>query len=212
MKGKQMTITTKPPQSGNSAASGKTVNGQPLKSYAVSFTAPVLPQTVQVLMATVGQQLMQGFNDLHLLISTTGGSVADGLAAYNLLRSLPISITAYNVGCVNSIGNVMFLAGDKRYAAKACSFMFHGVGFDIEKQRFEEKELTAKLANVQNDQTLIADVIVRHTNITKEQVRDLFLNAAFVAAPDAQHRGIVDEVRDISLPKEWPFLQLVFGK
>ncbi len=137
--------------------------------------------------------------------------MADGLTVYNVLRSLPINVTTYNVGSVNSIGNVVFLAGDKRYAAKSSSFMFHGVGFDIDKARFEEKELNAKLAGLQNDQALIADVIVRHTKITKEHVRDLFLNAAFVPAAEARSWGIVDEVRDIAFAKSMPFLQLVFG-
>lgn len=207
-----MTITTKPPVSGNTVAPGSAAADRVLKAYILSFTADVDPTSTQALLAAVGRQLMQGFNDLHLVLSTLGGRVAEGLTIYNVLRSLPINVTTYNVGSVNSIGNVVFLAGDKRYAAKSSSFMFHGVGFDIEKARFEEKELNAKLAGLQNDQTLIADVIVRHTKITKEQVRDLFLKAAFVPAAEAQSWGIVDEVRDIKFPKDMPFLQLVFGK
>jgi ATP-dependent protease ClpP protease subunit len=207
-----MTITTKPPLCGSSATTGTPVEGQPQKPYVVSFNTHVNPTTSQALLATVCQQLAQGYNDLHLLLSTVGGSVADGLTVYNVLRWLPVYVTTYNVGCVNSIGNVVFLAGDKRYAAKASSFMFHGVGFDIEKARFEEKELNARLASLQNDQALIADVIVRHTKLTKEQVRDLFMNAAFVPAAEACSRGIVDEVRDVELPKDVPIIQLVFGK
>jgi alpha/beta hydrolase fold/Clp protease len=41
------------------------------------------------------------------LLSTLGGQVAQGIAVYNVLRALPISVTTYNVGSVNSIGNVI---------------------------------------------------------------------------------------------------------
>lgn len=207
-----MSIAPKKPVVGEAVSPGSVPEGQRAKPYVLSFTADVSPPTAQALLAAVASQLMQGFNDLHLLISTTGGRVADGLTIYNVLRALPINVTTYNVGTVSSIGNVVFLAGEKRYATKSSSFMFHGVGFDIERARFEEKDLNAKLAGLQNDQSLIADVITRHTKISKEQARELFLTAAFVPAAEAQRRGIVDEVRDIKFANEWPFLQLVFGK
>ena len=183
---------------------------QPSKPFYLGFQAGINSMTTQALLGAVGGQLSQGFDELHLLLSTQGGGVADGIAAYNMLRALPLKVITYNVGSVNSIGNVIFLAGDERYAAASSSFMFHGVGFDIEKARFEEKDLTEKLKGLQNDQTLIADIIVRHTSISAQDVHDLFLQAAFVTADDAKGRGLVNDVIDIQVPKGATFMQLVF--
>lgn len=207
-----MTITTKPPLSGNSVTPGAPTDGRELKPYVLSFNADVNQLTAQALLGAVGRQLSQGFNDLHLVLSTHGGRVSEGLYIYHVLRALPISITTYNASVVNSIGNVIFLAGSKRYAARSSSFMFHGVCLNIEKERVEERQLNEKLASLQNDRNRIADIVVQRTTMTKEQVHKLFLDTAFVAAKDAKSRGIVDEVRDIEFPQGVPFLQLVFGK
>ena len=178
----------------------------------LSFMADVNPTTAQALMGAVGQQIERGVAELHLLLSTPGGLVSEGLALYNLLRALPIRLITYNIGSVNSIGNVIFLAGSERYASPASSFMFHGVGIDVYQARFEEKNLRERLCSIQNDQNLIADVIVRHTRIGAEKVKDLFLEAAFVPANDAKSWGLVDDVIDVKVPQGAPFLQLVFQR
>jgi hypothetical protein len=66
------------------------------------------------------------------MLSTQGGSVMHGMNLYNLLRALPIELTIHNVGNVDSIGNVVFFAGSKRFAYAHSTFMFHGVGFDMD--------------------------------------------------------------------------------
>jgi ATP-dependent Clp protease protease subunit len=189
----------------------KPARQQPLRSVWVSFLgANVNARTSQALLGTVAHQLAQGFNDLHLMVSTPGGGVAEGLTIYNVLRALPMKVTTYNVGNVNSIGNMIFLAGSKRFAAPSCSFMFHGVGFDITNARIEEKEIEAKLDALKNDQQLIADVIVRHTAMSVEVVRNLFATTAFMPANVAKAEGIVDDVIDIQVPPGVPFHQLAF--
>jgi ATP-dependent protease ClpP protease subunit len=90
--------------------------------------------------------------------------------------------------------------------------MFHGVGFDIEKARFEEKVLRERLNSLQNDQKLIAEIIIRHTKITDAEVEKLFLEMAFVSADEAKGRGIIDDIVDVQVPKGAAFLQLVFQR
>jgi ATP-dependent Clp protease protease subunit len=178
----------------------------------VAFSSEVNQLTGPALIGAVAQQMMQGYDELHLLLSTPGGHVAQGIYIYNTLMGLPIKITTYNVGTVNSIGNVIFLAGKKRFAARTSSFMFHGVGFDIQAARFEEKVLKERLQGLQNDQKLIADIIVRHTKLTPSAAEKLFLEAAFLRPNDAKRLGIIDKIIDVQIPKGAPFLQLVFQR
>lgn len=180
------------------------------KCFYLSFLARINPTTTQALLGATSQQMMKGFNEMHLLLSTGGGEVQPGLAAYNVLRALPIKIVTYNMGSVNSIGNVLFLAGDERYAARTSSFMFHGVGFDVERTRFEEKDLNEKLDSLRNDQRLIADIIARHTKISAADVEQLFLRAAFIPSQEAVQKGLVDKVIDVKVPRDSTFIQVVF--
>ncbi len=114
----------------------------------VSFSAEINPNTTETLIATISNMANKGVKTVHLLISTPGGSVMNGMNLYNILRGLPIHLITHNVGNIDSIGNAVFLAGAERYACPHSTFMFHGVGFDITAgMRLEEKFLKEKLDN-----------------------------------------------------------------
>ncbi|MFA5567623.1 MAG: ATP-dependent Clp protease proteolytic subunit [Trueperaceae bacterium] len=177
----------------------------------ISFTAPINNQSAAVLMAACADALARNFDEIHLLLSSPGGSVADGIAAYNYIRAIPVPKTVYNIGTVDSIANVVFQAFDYRIASLTSRFMFHGVGFDVRQARFELKDLRERMQNIENDQRMIAGILARHTDLEAKEVDDLFLEAAFIPSSDAQKRGIVDEVADPSLPSGIPIMQLVFN-
>jgi len=186
----------------------------PNEKLFISFLADVNTMTASALMGTIGQHLNNNpgaFQELHLMLSTMGGQVGPGISLYNMLMGLPVKVITHNTGTVNSIGNVIFLAGKERYAAKSSSFMFHGVGFDIQNQRLEEKVLIERLDSLRNDQGLIADIIVQRTKIRTKEVKELFLQAGFIGADEAKARGIVDDIRQVKIPKGSTFLQLVFN-
>jgi len=162
------------------------------------------------LQSTVADAANNAFDEIHLFLSTPGGTVHDGIAIYNIIRALPIPVRTYNMGNVNSIGNVLFQAGRHRICAEASSFMFHGVGFDVHKARMELKQLKEQTISIENDQSLIAGIMERHTSLSREDIDDLFLKMAYMSAQDAIERGIADEIRDIRLPPGLPIQQLVF--
>ncbi|MDA7949672.1 MAG: ATP-dependent Clp protease proteolytic subunit [Hyphomicrobiaceae bacterium] len=181
------------------------------KPLYISFIAEVNQITVPALLGAIGQHMAQ-FDELHLMLSTPGGNVREGIAAYNALMAMPLKVFTYNIGQVNSIGNVLYLAGQRRFANKTSSFMFHGVGFDITGQRFEEKQLIERLDGLRNDQQLISDVMRKRAKISAKRAHELFLQAAFVLPDEARSLGIVDEIRDINVPKGATFMQLVFQR
>ena len=176
----------------------------------ISFSSMVNPHTAQVLMGALTNAVNKGCTQIHLLLSTPGGTVAEGVTLYNFIRALPVSITTYNIGRVNSIGNVVFQAGEKRVAATSSSFMFHGVGFDITNARMELTQLIEKIQGLSNDQTLISTIMVERTGLPQQEVQSLFQRMAFMKASEAVDRGIADEVRNIDLPKGVPIQQLIF--
>lgn len=182
------------------------------KPVCISFTSPLDNVTASALMGAIAQSLNNGHDDLHLMLSTPGGSVADGIAVYNFLRALPVHVTSYNIGTVDSIGNVIFQGARHRVAFPTSRFMFHGVGFEVQKAQFALKDVRERVSSIENDQGMIADILVRHTQLSAADVEALFLDAAFIRSLDAKERGIVDEVADVHLPKGMPVLQLVFQR
>jgi len=98
----------------------------------VSFSADINPQTTEVLLGNIAHLIGQGFRKIHLLLSTPGGSVSHGITIFNVLRGMPIELVTHNVGNVDSIGTVVFLAGALRYSCSQATFMQHGVAFGFQ--------------------------------------------------------------------------------
>lgn len=143
----------------------------------VSFSAEINPSTTETLINAMANLANKEVQKVYLAISTLGGSVMNGINLYSVLKGMPFELTIHNVGNVSSIGNAVFLAGTKRYAISNAVFMFHGVGFDIQNQRFEQKQLQEKLDGLLSDQNRIGDIITNNTNLNKRQVAQLFKQA-----------------------------------
>lgn len=178
----------------------------------ISFSAKVTEETAQQLIAACAVQANDGIDELVLALSTPGGEVDQGIMIYNVLTGLPFKLTTFNIGAVSSIGNAIFLAGEKRYAAPGATFLFHGVGIDVnQRARFEEKNMLDFLQSIRVGQKKIGDVICSRTSIDTKEVESLFLRQETKDTDFALEKGIIDEVRVFSVPKGAKFQQLVFS-
>ena len=185
----------------------------PPKIVYLSFSAEIDVKTVEQLLAFCSNKANEGYDEIHIGLSTPGGSVRDGVNAYHVLRALPIKIIMYNTGGVDSIGNAIFLAGDPRYAGKGTTFMFHGVGFDIgpgTSVRLEEQTLQDRLDSIRADNVKIAGIISSRTDIKAKEAADLFREQATKDTAYAHKHGFIDAVKDFSVPKGVDIFQMVF--
>lgn len=137
----------------------------------------------------------------------------NGIAIYNVLRGLPLTITTHNVGNVDSIGTVIYLAGERRYACPQATFMLHGVAFGTNAPaQFFERTLKDRLALIQADQQRIQAIYSDRAGIEPQAAEQLFLGETTIGAKDAVDRGIAHEVRGVNIPAGSPVLQLVFNR
>lgn len=179
----------------------------------VSFSAEIIPNTTESLIAVMSECANNKVKKVYLMISTPGGLIMNGLNLYNVLRGMPFELITHNVGNVDSIGNVVFLAGGKRYATYNATFMFHGVGFDIEQKiRLEEKFLRERLDSIVSDQRRIGNIFCKHTKITTDEAEILFREAQTKDVNFAIDKGIIDKVEDINILAGCPIVSLVFKR
>jgi ATP-dependent Clp protease protease subunit len=176
----------------------------------VNFHAAINQFTSQNLMAAITQKLAAGTDYFYILLSTGGGEVQSGMTVYNFLRSVPARITMHNTGNVDSIGNAIFLAADERYACAHSTFMFHGVGLQIQNLLLEEKRAREFLHSILADQVRIADIIVERTKINRRGSRQLFREARTKNANEALATGIVQKICDPGVPAGADILSFVF--
>lgn len=99
-----------------------------------------------------------------------------GIFIHNYLKSLPCKLIMHNIGSVDSIATIIFLAASERYANPNASFLFHGVVTNFPAQSsltmFQLKE---RLSGLEVDQNKISSTITEMTKITKPELDDLFL-------------------------------------
>jgi ATP-dependent Clp protease protease subunit len=179
----------------------------------VTFSAEATPYPTEALIATMANCANLGVKKVYLLLSTPGGAVMNGMNLYNVLQGVPFELTTHNVGNVDSIGNVIFLAGSERYATAQATFMFHGVGFNtVPGQRMEEKTLREWLDSIQADHKRIGAILADKTKLTEAEVATLFLEAQTKDADWAVGRGLVHEIRHVQISPGAPVLSLVFQR
>lgn len=179
----------------------------------VSFAAEIVPQTTEALLRAMADFVNQGFREIHLLLSTPGGSVMHGINIYNVLRGLPIKLITHNVGNVDSIGTVIYLAGEQRYVCPQATFMLHGVAFGTNTPaQFFERNLRERLLTVQKDQERIKAIYSDRAGIDPEVAEQFFLGESNITAAAAVTQGLAHEIRTVQIPAGSPVLQLVFNR
>lgn len=169
------------------------------KTMYVSFSAGINLETTENLIAIMADCAKQRATTVHLLFSSGGGSVMHGINLYNVLRGLPFKLVTHNVGNVDSIGNAVFLAGEERYACQQSTFMFHGVGWEFNGTLSAQKgrEIVGSLTA---DESRISAIVEQRSKLSAAEIRTFFGEAHTMDATAALSAGLVDDIRDVSIP------------
>jgi ATP-dependent protease ClpP protease subunit len=135
--------------------------------HTIHFLCPVNTSTVSHLQAVCLQSLANGASSLQIHISSIGGELLPGFTAYNFIKSLPIPTITHNISNVESISNLIFMAGDKRKSNPGARFLIHPLGISgqgvvdhtkvLEWAKCLENDLS-RFIEIFNQETLRSDV------------------------------------------------------
>jgi ATP-dependent Clp protease protease subunit len=131
--------------------------------------------------------------DIQLYINTPGGSVTAGLAIYDTMQYVGVSIATICFGLAGSMGAVLLAAGEKgkRFALPNTEVLLHQVAGGATGEAVEI-EITAKqIIKIKNK---LNKILAKHTGqpvnkVEKDTDRDFYLSAE-----EAKEYGIIDEV------------------
>jgi len=182
------------------------------EKFYIKFFAPVIPETVAALMKIVDDKIRAGKKELGLLLSTPGGDVFHGLSTYNFLKGIPIKVETHNFGSADSIGVVLFCAGEKRYSVPQARFLIHGVVCNFHGAvSLEEKQLEERLKGLKIDMGNIARVIADTTGKDhKKIVRDM-IDRTTLYPEEAIKYGLVHEIKTELFEREAEVISIQFS-
>lgn len=168
----------------------------------VVFDCPHIEEAnTQSFLQNVNANLTANINHLYLMLNTPGGSVNLGILIYNFLKSLPIKVTTHNVGQVDSIGNVIFVGGEDRFATPNSTFLFHGIasgqwgGLSVHKA----KEAVSQL---ENDENRMTTILRENTGFLAGELRDFYEEGKSITPDKALEKGVIQEVKQVSISSE----------
>jgi ATP-dependent protease ClpP protease subunit len=146
---------------------------------------------------------------LYFMISSPGGEVMAGITLYNYLKALPVKIIMHNTGSIDSIANVVFLAGDERYAAPGTSFHIHGITVGVGPgQAMNAATISELQSHLSQDENKVAALIAENCTLTEQEIRELFVRGESKNVGFAVEKGIIKEVRELRIPSGVPLVSL----
>lgn len=135
--------------------------------------------------------------NLRVRINSPGGSVFEGIAIANALRSHPANIVVQVDGIAASIASVIAMAGDRIEMAPNTMLMIHDAS-GVCLGNASDMEEMAELLDLISDN--IADAYASRAGGTREQWRERMKAETWYLPEDAVENGLADEA--ISMPKQ----------
>lgn len=158
--------------------------------------------TAERFVDTICNKIPADTKTLYILFSTSGGSVSAGFVIYNFLRSLPYTIIMHNIGSVDSIGIVLFLAGKQRYSTDNATFRIHRI-MDEETSESSVKE---RQSSIVVEERAIRQVILERTDLSDKQFDKLFAHGKRETAKFALQKKLIQEIRACPFPEEHVYI------
>jgi ATP-dependent protease ClpP protease subunit len=168
----------------------------------VNYCDAINDSKVKAMMAFLADLIFQKHPEsIYLLFSSSGGQVEAGISLYNYLKALPLTLVTHNTGNIDSIANVIFLAGQTRFASVHSSFMFHGVNWNfVAASSLNRSQVSESLSGIEASEAKILGVLTERSKLNAEEVRTLFAKGETKDPAWAQTKGLISAVKDAAIP------------
>jgi ATP-dependent Clp protease, protease subunit len=131
--------------------------------------------------------------EISFYINSPGGEIAAGLAIYDTLQLVHAPVSTIAVGMTASMATVLLASGttDRRYALPHATVHLHQPLGGVQGQATDIEIAAQEILRMRD---LINDILVRHTGLDKEKIKDLTDRDYYMTASEAVEHGIVDRV------------------
>ena len=171
--------------------------------HTIHFMRQITPETLIGLQNCSMEAISQGASEIHIHISSEGGSNDCGFAAYHFLRSLPVQITTHCIGNVESMAVILFLAADKRLIVPHGKIKIHPMHWGFNAGPVDHDRLAEFVASMDFDAKRYTAIFKERTEGADKPV-DVFAHlmgqAKLLTAAGSQTSGIATGIADAAIP------------
>lgn len=138
--------------------------------------------------------------DIHVYINSGGGSVIEGWAIYDKLKTSGKKITTIGEGMVGSIATIIFMAGDYRKLHENSRFFIHNPYWQPDSPTpMEADDLISLGESLQAEQKKILDFYSNQTGKAVEDLEPLMQKATDLTSAQALEMGFANEIISTSV-------------
>ena len=133
---------------------------------------------------------------ITLFLNSPGGEVEDGLALYDVIRSLKSRVVIIGLGKVYSMSSIIMQAGAKRLMMPNSYFMIHDgkIGYEGNSKDYEAWAGWSKKVRKLTYKIYYDRMKERRSRITYAEIEDMCASDTILSADEAVEMGLVDEV------------------
>lgn len=144
--------------------------------------------------------LEEDVTDIHVYINSGGGSVIEGWAIYDKLKTSGKKITTIGEGMVGSIATIIFMAGDYRKLHENSRFFIHNPYWQPDSPTpMEADDLISLGESLQAEQKKILDFYSIQTGKSIEELEPLMQKATDLTSTQAIELGFANEIISTSV-------------
>jgi ATP-dependent Clp protease protease subunit len=132
--------------------------------------------------------------DIWMYINSPGGSITAGLAIYDTMQMIRCDVATVCVGLSASMGTILLAGGThgKRYALPHSTIHMHPAGIGAIGGYAPDVEIQAR--ELLRTQRLVRGLLAGATGQPIERIEQDFNRDRYMAPPEAQDYGIIDEI------------------
>ncbi|WP_459205683.1 ATP-dependent Clp protease proteolytic subunit [Pseudomonas sp. MLB6B] len=169
--------------------------------HIIHYTGPINSSTCGNLINTCAKALHQEATLIQINVATMGGECSYGFTLYNFLRSLPIPVHTHNLGTVESMGNILFLAGERRTACTYSKFLFHPFHWTLHGS-VDHGRMAEYAMSLDYDLRLYADIVAERTAGAAEPLdvpRYLMSHPRILSPKEGLASGMLTEIDELPI-------------
>lgn len=176
-----------------------------MPAHTIHFLRSIDPASLGSLQNVVLSALRDGATELHVHLSSDGGTNDQGFAIYHFLRSLSVPITMHCIGTVESMAVIMYLAGETRLIVPHGKIKIHPMHWSFSSGTIDHGRLSEYVDSLDFDAKRYAEIFDERTNPATERIdvrAHLAGKAILLDAKSACEVGIASSVMDAQIPAE----------
>jgi len=139
--------------------------------------------------------LEEDVTDIHVFINSGGGSVVEGWAIYDALKTSGKTITTIGEGMVGSIATIIYMAGSTRKLHENSKFFIHNPYWQPSEASPMEGDALINLGeDLKKEQQKILDFYANQTGTAIESIQPLMQKATDLTSAEAVNMGFATEI------------------